>query len=495
MREFSAKAGRQLVKDYVAFPALTSLSPAATYKSTLKANMVANVIRNIWANAVIFCGHFPDGAEKFTKTDMIGETKGQWYLRQMLGSANFDAGPAMRFMSGNLCYQIEHHLYPDLPSNRLHEISVRVRQVCDKYDLAVHHRLVPDAVRQDVAHHRQTVAAGPLLARNRRRRSGDPQRADVQRTGARFRRDRPGDRAPPRAQDSDRSGPPMASECSIGTRVVIQREQPADQIADRRVRRHNRGDPHRLTAIGGLAALSLDALSSVAYGPEAIVLILVAAGAAAVRWTLPIAMAITVLLLVLVVSYRQVIAVHPNGGGAYAVANKDLGRTVSLLAAASLVVDYVLTLAVDLGGRTARWRLPVMAHRRLLAMTIAGLVLLTALEAGRIAESAKVLMDRRWCSSSSIFAIIIVGFIRPRRVAIGADRAHRATRHWGWVLILKAFVADISSLTGVEAIANAVPQRGRVRRQARPDIPRSRWECCREPCSSAWPLLIRAASS
>ena len=134
-REFSAKVGGQLFKDYVAFPALTSLSPAATYKSTLKANVVANLIRNIWANAVIFCGHFPDGAEKFTKTDMIGESKGQWYLRQMLGSANFEAGPVLRFMSGNLCLQIEHHLFPDLPSNRLHEISVRVRAVCDKYDL------------------------------------------------------------------------------------------------------------------------------------------------------------------------------------------------------------------------------------------------------------------------------------------------------------------------------------------------------------------------
>ena len=211
IREFSAKAGRQVVKDYVAFPALTSLSPVATYKSTLKANVVANVIRNIWANAVIFCGHFPDGAEKFTKTDMIGETRGQWYLRQMLGSANFDAGPAMRFMSGNLCYQIEHHLYPDLPSNRLHEISVRVRRALRQVRPPVHHGFVPDAVRQDVAHHRQTVAAGPLLARHRRRRSGDPQRADVHRTGARFRRDRPSDRAPPRAQDSDRGGPPMAS--------------------------------------------------------------------------------------------------------------------------------------------------------------------------------------------------------------------------------------------------------------------------------------------
>ena len=135
IREFAAKAGRQVVKDYVAYPAVTSLSPAATYRSTLTANAVANVIRNVWSNAVIFCGHFPDGAEKFTKTDMVGESRGQWYLRQMLGSANFDAGPTLAFMSGNLCYQIEHHLYPDLPSNRLHEIAVRVRAVCDNYDL------------------------------------------------------------------------------------------------------------------------------------------------------------------------------------------------------------------------------------------------------------------------------------------------------------------------------------------------------------------------
>jgi linoleoyl-CoA desaturase len=135
LREFSGKAGRQVFKDYVAFPALTSLSPGTTYKSVLKANAVANVIRNLWSNAVIFCGHFPDGAEKFTKNDMVGETHGQWYLRQLLGSANIDDGPAMRFMTGNLCHQIEHHLYPDLPSNRYAEIAVRVRQVCDKYDL------------------------------------------------------------------------------------------------------------------------------------------------------------------------------------------------------------------------------------------------------------------------------------------------------------------------------------------------------------------------
>ncbi|MET0899845.1 MAG: fatty acid desaturase [Mycobacterium sp.] len=135
VKEFGVKAGSQLVKDYVAYPALTSLSPGATYTSTMKANAVANVIRNVWSNAVIFCGHFPDGAEKFTKTDMIGESKGQWYLRQMLGSANFEGNWVLRFMSGNLCHQIEHHLYPDLPSNRLHEISFRVKDICDKYDL------------------------------------------------------------------------------------------------------------------------------------------------------------------------------------------------------------------------------------------------------------------------------------------------------------------------------------------------------------------------
>ncbi|MFD9615507.1 fatty acid desaturase family protein, partial [Streptomyces sp. NPDC059083] len=89
----------------------------------------------LWAYAVIFCGHFPDGAEKFTVDQFENETQGEWYLRQMLGSANFDAGPVMAFMSGNLSYQIEHHLFPDIPSNRYTEVSVKVQELCDKYDL------------------------------------------------------------------------------------------------------------------------------------------------------------------------------------------------------------------------------------------------------------------------------------------------------------------------------------------------------------------------
>ncbi|MBF6218176.1 fatty acid desaturase [Nocardia abscessus] len=129
--EALTKMGKQVLKDYVIFPALTG--PAFT--STFTANLAANAIRNVWSNAVIFCGHFPDGAEKFTKADIDGETKGQWYLRQMLGSANISGGPVMHFMTGNLSHQIEHHLFPDLPSNRYADIAVRVRELADKYDL------------------------------------------------------------------------------------------------------------------------------------------------------------------------------------------------------------------------------------------------------------------------------------------------------------------------------------------------------------------------
>ncbi|PPJ04042.1 acyl-CoA desaturase [Nocardia nova] len=125
------KVGKQAAKDYVIFPLLTG--PA--FLSTLTANITANIVRNVWTNAVIFCGHFPDGAEKFTKGDVDNETQGEWYLRQMLGSANITGGAVMHFMTGNLSHQIEHHLFPDLPSNRLRAISVRVRELCDKYDL------------------------------------------------------------------------------------------------------------------------------------------------------------------------------------------------------------------------------------------------------------------------------------------------------------------------------------------------------------------------
>lgn len=125
------KMSRQAIKDYVLFPALSR----GRWRRTLGANIVANGLRSGWAYIVIVCGHFVDGAEKFTASVLHNETREHWYLRQMLGTANFEAGPVLRFMTGNLCYQIEHHLFPDLPHNRYPEVAERVRAVFLAYDL------------------------------------------------------------------------------------------------------------------------------------------------------------------------------------------------------------------------------------------------------------------------------------------------------------------------------------------------------------------------
>ncbi|WP_428343011.1 fatty acid desaturase family protein [Mycobacterium sp.] len=125
------KIARQAGKDYLVFPLLSGRG----WRHILAANAIANVARNLWTSVVIFCNHFPDGAETFTPDVLEGETKPDWYLRQMLGAANFRAGPLLAFMSGNLCYQIEHHLFPDLPSNRYAAISTRTKTLCEKYDL------------------------------------------------------------------------------------------------------------------------------------------------------------------------------------------------------------------------------------------------------------------------------------------------------------------------------------------------------------------------
>ncbi len=131
LNQMGRKIRRQVVKDYVLFPALTG--PA--FVSTLTANATANIVRNLWSNAVIFCGHFPDGAEKFTVAEYESETHAEWYLRQMLGSANFRGGKLMSFLSGNLNHQIEHHLFPDLPSNRYKAMSIQVQEICNRYEI------------------------------------------------------------------------------------------------------------------------------------------------------------------------------------------------------------------------------------------------------------------------------------------------------------------------------------------------------------------------
>ncbi|WP_131787299.1 fatty acid desaturase family protein [Protofrankia symbiont of Coriaria ruscifolia] len=126
------KARRQIVKDYLAFPLLAG--PA--FVPVLLGNLTANAARNIWAHMIIFCGHFPDGTEVFTEQQIEGETRGEWYRRQLLGSANIDGGPLLHIMSGNLSFQIEHHLFPDLPSNRYAEVAPRVRDLCERFGLA-----------------------------------------------------------------------------------------------------------------------------------------------------------------------------------------------------------------------------------------------------------------------------------------------------------------------------------------------------------------------
>ncbi|MFD5074170.1 APC family permease [Streptomyces sp. NPDC058371] len=238
--------------------------------------------------------------------------------------------------------------------------------------------------------------------------------------------------------------------------------------------RHGEGDRHHLTSLEGLAALSLDALSSVAYGPEAIVLVLIAAGTGALTATLPVTLVIAALLAVLVVSYGQVIAVHPDGGGAYAVAKKDLGPRVSLLAAASLVVDYVLTVAVSLaaGAASLASAFPSLGSH-LLEVCLVGLALLTAVNLRGVADSARVLMLPTLLFIGSIFGIVVLGLLRSHPVAVvGTTQPVHATEALGVFLLLKAFSAGCSALTGVEAIANGVPvfREPRVKRAQRTEL-------------------------
>lgn len=126
------KIRNQVVKDYVVHPLLSGPS----FLSTLAANATANLVRNLWTHSVIMCGHFPEGVETFERHSIDNETRGEWYLRQMLGSANISGSKAMHFMTGNLSHQIEHHLFPDLPSNRYAEIAPKVRALFEKYGLS-----------------------------------------------------------------------------------------------------------------------------------------------------------------------------------------------------------------------------------------------------------------------------------------------------------------------------------------------------------------------
>ncbi len=160
------KAKSQVVKDYIAWPLLSGLAMAAldaglevrsggrrrrgglagalkgalrgggrSYRAAASANATANIVRNVWAYAIIFCGHFPDQTHTFRPEEVEDESRGGWYVRQLTGAANIEGGPLFHVASGNLGYQVEHHLFPDLPSTRYAEIAPQVKQVCERYGL------------------------------------------------------------------------------------------------------------------------------------------------------------------------------------------------------------------------------------------------------------------------------------------------------------------------------------------------------------------------
>ena len=140
-----AKIWRQVRKDYIAWPLVGAMVGGLWFRSTqgaldgalavLMGNLIGNLIRNVWAWAIIFCGHFTERVYTFKRESIEGETKGQWYLRQILGSSNISGGGLMHLMSGNLSHQIEHHLFPDIPANRYIEMAPKVRAICQKYEI------------------------------------------------------------------------------------------------------------------------------------------------------------------------------------------------------------------------------------------------------------------------------------------------------------------------------------------------------------------------
>jgi len=132
LKRFSKKVRRQVFKDYIFFPLLAG--PMAL--KVIAGNMVANFARNIWASSVIFCGHFTENAQTFHNVDYATETRGEWYYRQVLGSSNFTGGKWLHIMSGNLSYQIEHHLFPDLPAHRYEEMSPKIQIILEKYGIS-----------------------------------------------------------------------------------------------------------------------------------------------------------------------------------------------------------------------------------------------------------------------------------------------------------------------------------------------------------------------
>ncbi len=220
-------------------------------------------------------------------------------------------------------------------------------------------------------------------------------------------------------------------------------------------------DEHKLTRFAALALLSSDALSSIAYGTEQIVVVLVALSAAAIWYSLPIAAFVIILLISLTLSYRQIIHTYPHGGGAYVVSSENLGKNAGLISGGSLLIDYMLTVAVSVsaGAEAITSAIPALyGHQVAISVTI--VLLLMMLNLRGLRESASFLLFPVYTFILVISLLIVVGLFN---IVTGAVPL-QATALPGAVvpgvsvaLILRAFSSGSSSLTGVEAISNAVP--------------------------------------
>lgn len=216
----------------------------------------------------------------------------------------------------------------------------------------------------------------------------------------------------------------------------------------------------KLSKLKALAVLSSDALSSVAYGTEQILIVLMAVGFAAVWYSIPISLAVLGLLLILILSYRQTIFSYPTGGGAYIVAKDNLGISTGLLAGGSLLVDYILTVAVSTSAGTdaITSAFPSLHdHRVLIALGM--ILVLTIINLRGITESASMLAMPVYLFVIAIFVLIISGIIKYAAGGIhaAAPEMGAAVSNISLFLLLKAFSSGCSALTGVEAMSNAIP--------------------------------------
>ena len=219
----------------------------------------------------------------------------------------------------------------------------------------------------------------------------------------------------------------------------------------------------RLSKTTGLAVLSSDALSSVAYATEEIVRTLVLAGVAALWWTTPIGFVIAGLLLVVAFSYRQTIYAYPSGGGAYVVAKENIGALAGLVAAAALLIDYVLTVAVSIAAGVAavtsafpQW------HVNRVEWCLGFLVLIATLNLRGVRESGRIFAVPTYFFLAMMVGLIGAGIWRWATGGIAAIDLEAAPMHAGAApltafLVLRAFANGCTAMTGVEAVSNGVP--------------------------------------